>query len=115
VGEVTVSDFLSVDDLQHFGATPGQLMDEWGVGVLAESIEITMMKKFLKASVDSASALISEETKELRSRDQTVFVRRSKECEIPILKCKRRTVGGLRSTEARQTTNEGRNLCKSGG
>ena len=65
VGEVAVTDFLSVDNVKGFGAAAAKLVDERRVRVLSEAIEVAMVEESLESSVDPVSAFVEKETKEI--------------------------------------------------
>jgi hypothetical protein len=90
--DVAVADRSVRCDVKHLGAATRYGVDQWGVRIPSDPIEIAMMKKSLKPSVDSVPTLFFEETEKLRSRDKTVVEYRSKEFEVAVLKCDRRTV-----------------------
>jgi hypothetical protein len=98
--DVGVRNILSSRDTQDLGASLTKPIEQRGIRVRSDSIEVAVVKQLLKSAVDSVFAFLFEETKNLRSRDESVLEDRSKEFLISILKGDRRTMRALRPRES---------------
>jgi hypothetical protein len=72
VSDVRIGDFFSMRHLQDLGASPTESIHEWSIGVGADAIQIPVVEQGLESSIDAVAAINFEETKYLRSGDQSV-------------------------------------------
>jgi hypothetical protein len=59
-------------DLHDLGASPAKCVHQWSIRVRPYAVQIGVVKEPLKASIDAIAALVLEQTKNLRSRDQSI-------------------------------------------